>query len=151
MKFQKLRLLAAAGFIYLCMIPGLMSSATVIRQWLHLPHAFSWIFTGVLTATWAYVLVRNIWSVLLMEGTDRELIAKYKELLRTEISRREQNQPETWLIWSQEHGAWWMPDSSGYTRDFDKAGRYSLKEATEICANANRDSERVQESMFPAP
>jgi len=42
-----------------------------------------------------------------------------------------------WLIWSLEHGAWWAPDSRGYTPDRDKAGRYELREATHIAGNAN--------------
>jgi hypothetical protein len=58
---------------------------------------------------------------------------------------------QMWLIWSDEHGAWWMSGKSGYTRDLQRAGRYSLEEATEICENANRQSDRIQETMFPCP
>lgn len=56
-----------------------------------------------------------------------------------------------WLIWSDEHGAWWAPDKAGYTRDLERAGRYSLAEATEICENANRYSDGILETMFPCP
>jgi len=42
------------------------------------------------------------------------------------------------LIWSQEHGAWWKPGRMGYTRSIREAGRYSLAAATEIVENANR-------------
>jgi hypothetical protein len=56
-----------------------------------------------------------------------------------------------WLIWSDEHGAWWAPDKAGYTRELELAGRYSLEEATEICENANRYSDSIQETMFPCP
>jgi len=43
-----------------------------------------------------------------------------------------------WLIWSEEHGAWWAPGRSGYTRSMRKAGRYQRAEAVEIVDNANR-------------
>jgi transcriptional regulator with XRE-family HTH domain len=42
------------------------------------------------------------------------------------------------LIWSEEHGAWWGPGRTGYTRSIREAGRYSLAEASEIVQNANR-------------
>lgn len=42
-----------------------------------------------------------------------------------------------YLIWSNEHNAWWCPDHCGYTSSVDKAGRYSLSEAIEICNGAN--------------
>jgi hypothetical protein len=42
------------------------------------------------------------------------------------------------LIWSEEHGAWWRPGRMGYTTSIREAGRYSLDEATEIVENANR-------------
>jgi hypothetical protein len=61
----------------------------------------------------------------------------------------EQRMNPEWLIWSREHGAWWCPESSGYTRNLDQAGRYSLEQATEICEHANRYSDRIQETMFP--
>jgi hypothetical protein len=41
-----------------------------------------------------------------------------------------------WLIWSNEHGAWWNPIWSGYTFDVAQAGRYSLSEAKKICGGA---------------
>jgi hypothetical protein len=56
-----------------------------------------------------------------------------------------------WLIWSDEHGAWWRPLKRGYTRNLDEAGRYSFEEATEICENANRYGDRILETMFPCP
>lgn len=45
---------------------------------------------------------------------------------------------EGWyLIWSNEHRAWWKPDSRGYTVSLERAGRYSRAEALEICNGAN--------------
>ena len=34
---------------------------------------------------------------------------------------------DKWLIWSEEHGAWWMPNAYGYTRSLADAGHYSLE------------------------
>ena len=42
------------------------------------------------------------------------------------------------LIWSEEHGAWWRPGRAGYTRSIREAGRYSLEEAGDIVKKANR-------------
>ena len=43
-----------------------------------------------------------------------------------------------WLIWSNEHRAWWGPGSMGYVGIIERAGRYSFKTAQEICDGANR-------------
>ncbi len=42
-----------------------------------------------------------------------------------------------YLIWSEEHGAWWMPASRGYTMSMRKAGHYPLERAMEIALQAN--------------
>lgn len=43
-----------------------------------------------------------------------------------------------YLIWSNEHAAWWRSGHLGYTEIISKAGRYSREEAEQICADANR-------------
>ena len=43
-----------------------------------------------------------------------------------------------WLIWSNEHRAWWGPGSMGCVGIIEKAGRYSFKDASAICDEANR-------------
>ena len=43
---------------------------------------------------------------------------------------------EQYLIWSNEHRAWWRPDRCGYTRDVRTAGRYSRQEAIETSGTA---------------
>ena len=43
---------------------------------------------------------------------------------------------ERFLIWSNEHGAWWRPGSAGYTIHAEAAGRYSHAEALAISAGA---------------
>lgn len=37
-----------------------------------------------------------------------------------------------YLVWSNEHRAWWGPEHRGYTRIIANAGRYSRKEAMTI-------------------
>lgn len=44
---------------------------------------------------------------------------------------------QAWLIWSNEHKAWWAPDSVGYTKSRKAAGRYTRGEALNICSDAN--------------
>jgi hypothetical protein len=43
-----------------------------------------------------------------------------------------------WIIWSEEHGGWWRPGKTGYTRQLIAAGRYGEAEAKEIVARANQ-------------
>ncbi len=38
----------------------------------------------------------------------------------------------SYLVWSNEHSAWWGPDHRGYTRVIDRAGRYERAEAMKI-------------------
>lgn len=42
-----------------------------------------------------------------------------------------------YLVWSNEHNAWWRPDRCGYTNHIQAAGRYSREDAIKICAGAN--------------
>lgn len=41
-----------------------------------------------------------------------------------------------YLIWSNEHRAWWGPGARGYAEMIAQAGRYSRDEAIKICARA---------------
>jgi hypothetical protein len=41
-----------------------------------------------------------------------------------------------YLIWSNEHRAWWGPNNAGYTVDINRAGRYSRDAAIDTCAKA---------------
>jgi len=42
-----------------------------------------------------------------------------------------------WLIWSNEHCAWWKANERGYTYYFDEAGLYSPDDVRRIVTNAN--------------
>lgn len=44
---------------------------------------------------------------------------------------------EKYLIWSNEHNAWWGENHSGYPSNIKHAGRYSFDEAIKICNGAN--------------
>lgn len=56
-----------------------------------------------------------------------------------------------WLIWSEEHGAWWAPGEHGYTRSIVEAGRYSEDRAKEIVARANYPLGTFHEIALPDP
>lgn len=57
-----------------------------------------------------------------------------------------------YVIWSEEHGAWWRPGRHGYTRELSKAGRYSKADADQIVANKHLPSfVPFDEVAFPAP
>lgn len=43
---------------------------------------------------------------------------------------------EKYLIWSNEHHAWWGPNKRGYVNHSSDAGRYSRERALDICTNA---------------
>jgi hypothetical protein len=55
-----------------------------------------------------------------------------------------------YLIWSNEHLAWWKPAELGYTTITHNAGRYSKEEADAICARANFDPETINEGAVLA-
>lgn len=42
-----------------------------------------------------------------------------------------------YLIWSNEHRAWWRPGRQGYTTSIHEAGSYTRENALEICKGAN--------------
>lgn len=44
---------------------------------------------------------------------------------------------DEYLIWSEEHGAWWRPGGHGYTSSLAQAGRFTEAKAREISASAN--------------
>jgi hypothetical protein len=42
-----------------------------------------------------------------------------------------------WIVWSNEHRAFWRPNRCGYTVRIEQAGRYTKAEAETICNGAN--------------
>jgi hypothetical protein len=58
---------------------------------------------------------------------------------------------QNWLIWSNEHGAWWRPQASGYTRNIGEAGRYTKEFADDVCSEANWQPGVINEVAVQAP
>lgn len=59
-----------------------------------------------------------------------------------------------YLIWSNEHAAWWGPNRRGYTTSIGAAGRYSADEAKAIFEQANghlRPEDELREVPVLAP
>jgi hypothetical protein len=42
-----------------------------------------------------------------------------------------------YMIWSNEHGAWWRPNERGYTTLLHEAGSYTFEEMRKIVDKAN--------------
>ena len=55
-----------------------------------------------------------------------------------ERHRDELTENRFWLVWSNEHGAWWGPARWGYEREIARAGRYLEPEADDIVDKANK-------------
>ncbi|HEY9410982.1 MAG TPA: hypothetical protein VIP77_15495 [Jiangellaceae bacterium] len=61
---------------------------------------------------------------------------------------------KVWLVWSNEHDAWWKPNRCGYHHDVWQAGRYSERDAAGICRSAAhgwRGGSPPPEVMVSAP
>lgn len=56
---------------------------------------------------------------------------------------RELLQSEDYLVWSNEHRAWWKPGGHGYTRGLVEAGRFTRANALRICSDAIPSSAHV--------
>jgi hypothetical protein len=61
-----------------------------------------------------------------------------------------------YIIWSEEHNAWWRDDKMGYTHSIIYAGRFEQREACEIVKTGNRfldpgDEPPLNEIAIPDP
>lgn len=66
----------------------------------------------------------------------RHAIARATPIDRLRAERDAQlNNPliSRWLIWSNEHSAWWGPLCCGYPDNIAAAGRYTIEQAVDIC------------------
>jgi hypothetical protein len=58
----------------------------------------------------------------------------------------------TWLVWSNEHCAWWGPNRRNYYMSIESAGRYSLEEAMRICRFRSQEpNANPTELIQPSP
>ena len=48
----------------------------------------------------------------------------------------QESSTDDYLIWSNEHAAWWRAGNRGYSRGLAYAGRYTREQALAICRNA---------------
>ncbi|MEV0382345.1 hypothetical protein [Nonomuraea sp. NPDC050643] len=59
---------------------------------------------------------------------------------------------KVWLVWSNEHRAWWGPNFSGYTSDVWTAGRYDEVKALDAAGRRGwRAPNRPADVMVLAP
>jgi len=58
-----------------------------------------------------------------------------------------------WVIWSEEHHAWWAKGKWGYTQSLASAGRYSQEQALAIVKEANAlcETGTFHECALPDP
>jgi hypothetical protein len=69
-----------------------------------------------------------------------------------ENGRLRMAQDSSWLIWSNEHRAWWGPAQHGYVFSRADAGRYTFQKAMQIVMDANKyqsEKEKPNEAMVP--
>jgi len=52
------------------------------------------------------------------------------------IARLREAGGDKYLVWSNEHRAWWRPDRMGYTPLVSEAGTYTREQAIQICVGA---------------
>jgi len=58
---------------------------------------------------------------------------------------------EHWLVWSNEHAAWWGPNRRQYFTEIESAGRYTLEEAMKICGLRSQTGGNPTELIQPSP
>jgi hypothetical protein len=78
-----------------------------------------------------FILDECDWEEDLNGGDHRIGVACRKALAATAPAA----QADLWLVWSNERGAWWGPNESGYYTDIRSAGRYTKEKAME-CADS---------------
>lgn len=65
---------------------------------------------------------------------------------------REITEKPLWLVWSNEHRAWWGPNSAGYRLKVEQAGRYTWKDALRCCESHTYSGEKIPpEVPMPSP
>jgi hypothetical protein len=55
----------------------------------------------------------------------------------------EQQRTDLYVVWSNEHNAWWMVGGFGYVNRLSGAARYTRAEAVQICINAMPGARKV--------
>ena len=74
----------------------------------------------------------------------------YRLVIKEAVEILHEQEKHEWLIWSNEHGAYWKQNSCGYTQSFRNAGLYTFDEALQIVSDANKYCKEVpNEAMVP--
>ena len=77
---------------------------------------------------------KDLWKHITIQAwTNGDKVEGVKVYLDGGLYRPE----DKWIIWSEEHRAWWAPDSKGYVQSRKEAGTYSYAEALKIVQGAN--------------
>lgn len=58
-----------------------------------------------------------------------------------------QAEPGPYVIWSNEHRAWWKPGEFGYSTDFAEAGLYDRQIALALCIGRRRMKDGVPDEI----
>lgn len=80
----------------------------------------------------------------------------FDQLVADNKSLREALERPAWLVWSNEHAAWWGPNQCDYSSTIENAGRYTLEEAIHISQMRSltakgRESGNPSELIQPSP
>lgn len=68
---------------------------------------------------------------LITGGHHEEMASKIVDRIAERLAAKPADEG-LYLVWSNQHRAWWRPKSAGYTDDVKRAGRYSRAEAISI-------------------
>lgn len=72
--------------------------------------------------------------------------------MEIDINENELIRGKNFLVWSNEHGAYWGPNNCGYYTDVWSAGRYTLEEGMKCCDTRSQTKEcPVPEYLVIAP
>jgi hypothetical protein len=74
---------------------------------------------------------------IVFEGAAYDRLLSRLESAMANYKRTKSMEEELYIIWSEEHGAWWVSGGWGYTRSMFLAGKYTKKETDEILHKAN--------------
>lgn len=84
-------------------------------------------------------------AIRTLGGHRRYWLSDVERLLRS-------NDPDEvkFLLWSNKHQKWWLPDENGYTSDVDEAGRFSEWEAVRHVVKSAYAMDRAAATLMVA-
>jgi hypothetical protein len=91
---------------------------------------------------------------IVFEASAYDRLLSRLESAMANYKRAKSMNEELYIIWSEEHGAWWVAGGWGYTRSMFLAGKWTKAETEEILHKANHylpEGACLNEIAFPAP